>query len=239
MGALRLHALSAAQTSDEVIDACWRLRGRLIGLRDNVPVAVDQAAFAEDLRRAWRLCVLRDPRGNVCGFNDVQVHRWPGELVVQGEYGFLAPEWRGHPALQVMVLRPICEALMRFGRGRRGVYVGDVYPTGFRPFARTMPHAMLAGEHNLTPDLADFVTRHAKTLYGTRWDPEHTRVRLRTVPNAFEMRSPEDAALLARYEGVNPHWREGYAALMMIPIGWRHMPKVVGMALNRARRKRH
>lgn len=238
VGRLRLHTFSGVGTSEAVIDACWQLRGRLIGLRADVLPGFDRAAFGDDLRRAWRLSVLRDPDGNVCGFNDLQTHCWPGELVLQGEYGFIAPAWRGHPALQLMLLRPVSEALLRHGGGRRAIYVGDVYPTGFRPFVRTLPQAALAGDAQLAPQLVDFAARHAETLYGARWEPEQTRVRLRTRPNAFEVHCAEDAALLARYERVNPQWREGYAALMMIPLTWSDMPRVFGRAFQRARRPR-
>ncbi|MCA9527181.1 MAG: hypothetical protein KC549_12890 [Myxococcales bacterium] len=220
---LQLRIRKPGALADADVDTLWRLRGRLIDLRPEIDPADDRAAFFACIRAAHRVAVLTDAEGEVVGFQDISVHKWPKLLILQGEYGFLEPRWRGHPMLPIMTLLLIVPPWVRHQRGRDAWYVGDAYPSGFLPFARSFPVVYLAGEADVPAAAADFVAWLPQRLYGDTWEPEASRVRLRTRPRPPVVRSARDAAVVERYERVNPGWAGGYAAFLLLPLDARFL----------------
>ncbi|MCB9537371.1 MAG: hypothetical protein H6704_14050 [Myxococcales bacterium] len=231
----RLRFVRGRDLSEERIDEAWALRSALIGLQRQVPVEVDRAAFGRDLRRASRVGLIVDRQDRLQGFTDLAIHLEPGLVVMRGEYGFVAPAWRRHPALALLTVGLMLHGLARHGAGRRVYYVGDPYPTGLRPFIGGFDRVFLAGEPDLPPDVADIVRRYPPLFYGQAWEAQHNRVRLRTIPGELVIRSDRDRAMLTRYERINPGWREGYGAFMVVPVGWSVVPRGLAAALRRGR----
>ncbi|MEZ4473836.1 MAG: hypothetical protein R3F60_24210 [bacterium] len=217
MQGLRLVLGSPEALADEDIDVLWRLRARLIDLKPEVDPADDRAAFGVVIRRAHRVARMLDAAGDVVAFQDLAVHIWPRLLVLQSEYGFCEPRWRGHPLLPLMGFGMVVPAWARHGRGRRAWFVGDAYPTGFRPFVHGFPQVHLAGEP-VSEELEALLAWLPDHLYGGAWDPVRQRVCLRTLPPRPPMRDGRDVEMLARYERVNPAWAEGYAAFLVLPL---------------------
>jgi len=75
-----------------------------------------------------------------------------------------------------------------------------------------------AGESQVPKPIAKLIDRAAPELFGASWLPGERLIKMRTIPQQYEPRSPEAREIMARYEARNPHWREGYGVLMVAPM---------------------
>ena len=118
---LQLRIRRPGALADADVDVLWRLRGRLIDLRPEIDPADDRAAFFACIRAAHRVAVLTDAEGEVVGFQDISVHKWPKLLILQGEY-FLREEDG-----QVALSEDAGDALFNYDGKQDGWYLQGIF----------------------------------------------------------------------------------------------------------------
>jgi hypothetical protein len=222
----------ATSLNEAELRALWRMRLGLINLKPSVSEEQDFAAFAQDFQWPGYVWILQDQE-RILGFflqRGMPV-LWQHRRLfcLLPEYGFIAPELRGHPSLPLASLAITLLTLAR--HPLLPAYVAaSTYPPGYIAFRRTVrPFWTLqatdlpAWERGLLLHLGALVARD-------RFRPEDGTVTMRTIPIVAREDGAAGHADSRRfyqdYVAANPEWKQGRGLFFVFPLNARVLSRV-------------
>lgn|GEM_PF-5950675 len=225
--------IPAADVTEQVArDAC-ALRRRHVRVRDGICPERDFQAFWQHLRMPQStLALLRDPSGEVRGMLHFASLRrvWEGRriAVAMPEYAFVdgarAGGWLG------LTMARFCIQFALRNLGRAQYVANPSYLPSYLAYRRWVSTVWILGDAQAPPAASRLMNELAGVLAGDGFRPDSGLVRLNTQPRDPRERTPrrpETKRAFAHYMACNPDWAEGWAVLMLIPTGPRHVARSV------------
>lgn len=226
-----------ASLSEATLDEMYGLRGRHMRLKPEVDPAVDRAKVTAFMREANVVFLGRDPVGVLRGMMSVLSFVVEGPAgrcrVVLPEYGMVDEPHRGDPG----ILRAYGRELVGLLRQPEPLFGGGAgYPASIMLGARLSTQGIYYWP-DPKPALAELaIHAMAEKMCAGEYDPITGRAPLRTLPPepppwwlARMRRFPP----FVRYEALCPDWREGQCTLVVFPITWGFLGRLVSRSVGR------
>jgi hypothetical protein len=229
--------------SEQTLDEMLALRAQFMSIKPEIRPEEDRELFVSWMRSpGCTVAISRDAAGVIQVYLDMNSlrheHQGRSYLICYGNFVFASAEYRSHPAYTIGNFWNLFAQLHRnkMRWSDHVIYTGTLYPTTFLMGARVFPSFWAAGEPGVPPEIAAVIDQVSPQIFGKSWMPDERLIRMRTIPQDYVPRSPEMAALLARYEARNPRWREGYGVVMINPLNVSNLLAAASVAMRRAMR---
>ncbi len=206
--------------TDDTLDALYAIRATQVRLKGEVSTERDRVGFDAAMRRSTHVCVLTN-LGRTVGFvcADLRrIHEPRDVWLMHFQYAFIEPEHRGGGDYARVYLRAVMGRLARHPRSELYYYGVAYLPS----FVRTSAYAdEIVTLHGPSGDPRVQLLEHLTRAHeGERWSSERGTVWMPTIPPVCgrEWSRADDREAAARYESLNPSWREGYSLPILVRV---------------------
>ncbi|MCB9662478.1 MAG: TerB family tellurite resistance protein [Alphaproteobacteria bacterium] len=213
---VRPDALTEAQ-----IDQMLVLRLAHVVLADRVSPEADRARFFAKIRSAAHVLLLVDADDAIRGcFVVVMVPVCVDGrtvVVVNPEYLYIEPAFRGHPALGQGIAKTALR-LMITARGRPLCFGAICFLPSYLAVCELLPKVVLLGQPGVDASDHALLLAVGTALGGDDFDAERGLVSVTVRPSDLTPRTPRSStrrSLAAAYEAVNPDWRQGTCGVIV------------------------
>lgn len=201
---------------EPVLREAWALRVEHLTLARSVED--DWAYFSAFVRGSDRVIMtFADRSGRMQGFFTVAFLpvdiRGRRALLMYSKYYYFRRRYRGRPEGLIAPWRLLPWVLRRYGV-RRLCFVTTAYPQSYVSLARTSGKVYSLREEGTPAWERDALIAFGHAFCGDAFDERTGLVKSATVADSEALPSKAASALAARYEALNPRWRDGF----MLPI---------------------
>lgn len=242
-GRLRATIRPGPSHSPAELDELWTVRRDVVDFAPGKDLELDRAKITALLARATFVCTMRDSAGVAQGMWMVNELTMTADgqpcTVFLVDQWFVRKPYRGHSTNSLSILRYAMGVTPRHWHSRWFI-AGVAGPMSYvflhrwldelwTPLDPGLPERERALLEALLEDYAASHGREGPLIPTLALMPE--------VPDYYRER-PELRAVLERYEGFNPSWREGYALPMIGEVNLRVVRRLIGRSARRAVRGR-
>ncbi len=206
---------------DDLLRELWRLRLEMLTLTR--PEEQDWQEFAAAVRGPEKqVFAFVDPDGQAQGFFTIRF--LPVEaggrrmLLMFSKYFYFRKAYRGHPKTYLAPWRLLGTSLRRYG-ARSLHFVTTAFPQSYVSLTRTSGRTWSTRDAAAPAWASEALATFASTVAPSSFDPDAGLVRGGNVPDdEWLPRSSEAKRLHARYEELNPTWRDGNALPILFSV---------------------
>ncbi len=233
----------SAETIDESIcRALWKIRLEYLELGQTVCHEEDWQKFRSALMQGdRRIVVFRDKSKTLQGFyvNAYDTLEVEGRraLCMSTKYTYLHPALRGRPTMMTSGFRLYLETVQRFGL-MPTFMVGVTFPNSYIFVHATLGRIWTLQEPQIPEFERALLTKYAKAKTSS-FDESRGLVFHPNRPPSLSSGvkgSPELGRLYAKYQRLNPKWRDGWAMPLIGRVGLRTASHAAKRMVRRAAR---
>ncbi len=237
---LHAHVVDGDAIDEELLRRLWRLRLEMLTLTRSEEQ--DWAEFSAACTGPEKqVFAFLDPEGEPQGFFTIRFLPVDAAgrrmLLMFSKYFYFRKAYRGHPKTYLSPWRLLGTSLRRYG-ARSLHFVTTAFPQSYVSLTRTSGRTWSTRDVDAPVWAREALDQFARTVAPSTYDPGAGLVRGGNVPDdEFLPRSAEAKRLYARYEELNPDWREGNALPILFSVDprlvWFNAKRVVTRALRR------
>lgn len=232
---LQIVPLSGAELTPDTLQAMSDLRRSIMQMKPGIDLARDHDKFCRFCRHACYVYLLYAPGQQLVGsmvFAADQASASDGTayVVVQIEYVFLAPAYRGHVALPLAFMRLVLRFLWRMlwhHRGRQLWLCGIGYPASLAFFNDLVPQSYIGSGQDLQHDMPvvarEILQNLVRECGADGWDAERGRAIMPTRPPVMPPHwhdKMQANPLYQNYLALCPDWADGFALPGTARLRW-------------------
>lgn len=240
MPQLRTDVIAGHQLTHSMLVEMNTLRLTLMRLKPTTDPKIDFEELSNFCRKCEYVFLLRNNAHKLVGMFVARIQRSSFNgirfVILHGDFGFVLPEYRGHPLYIIGKLR----VFLRFWLQSRGAIVllgGIGYPAGLLAIGHFKP-MYLSCDRDLPPVIQAAFELLIKEGAGARWDWTRGRKDMPTIPPEMPPGWHERIqreAFYGRYIAHCPDWSLGYALASLAPI--RTLPALLSLGRATLRRR--
>ena len=205
---------------EDVLREAWSLRVEMLTLSRSLDD--DWAIFSGHMRKSDRCLFTFHAAGRMQGFFTIaflpMAHERRRMLLMYSKYFYFRRDYRGHYLTLLAPWRLLPYAFSRYG-WRSLHFVTTAFPQSYVSLARTAGRVFSLRDDDTPNWRRQALRTFGQAMCGDAFDADSGLIGGNNVPDAEALPLSEEAkALHARYEALNPRWREGYTMAIMFSV---------------------